>query len=923
MSRARLGGLARLKVVARMTLRSLARDKRRTALLVALVALPAVATMALATIVSARTPTVDERLAHELGGTQAWIIPMRPDGYPVADTPDGYPEDVPVFGNDAPPTGPYANPASILPQGTEIVPVDLAAVVVISGSGAVDAGTVAGDVWGPRFAGLYGIVAGRAPERVGEVMLNPDAARDLGVSIGDTVTLGKAGPGATVVGLVDGEGRDRPYIVVGPQGGTGTPTWEETPENVTRLWYVTDLPITPDLEAELNSHGLGVYSRAAVREATAGIGTWQRMGDSIGEVFSDGGVLAMAALGVLEALLLAGAAFAVTMRAQQRELALLASTGAHRRVIVSVGVISGAWVGLVAGVIGIPVGMAVGFAWNGYQRSLADAAISRVWGNHVEPAHMVLVLAFTTFVGAVSAIIPARAASRFDVVATLRGAAAPYVPNRRRAIAGAVIAAASVVLFVMAGVLRSRGWFVTSDDVRAAWMSKAVAAAVAAMLLALLAAGVGLPGLMGRLAGPLGRLGVGAKLAARDAARNSARSVPVVLAMAITFVAVAVLGLEADRQLHADDSTGFIRAGDGWVSLEHYEDDGGITFDDAGPVVDAVESTDPVVTASPITLIDPNGTNGWIYGLTPLRENVCPEELGVTMTEAQRARDERCTGQVVSWIGSAIMVVDPAAERDTLTALVPDANTDEVVDALSQGRVVVLSKGMVRGTTANFASWDLKAEGQPTSAVPPTTTRELEALELSDTRPRMETVQAIVSTQTAQALGAPMVTTGVWLHADQPISRGQEARISGTLLALTERTGAFMHGDSGVGVGYALYALVGASVVSIVTVALALALARQDGRRDEATLTAVGASPRVVRAWAGWHAALLVLVSEVVGGAMGLGFAWVFQRNPGTGTLSVPWLAFAIVAVTLPAVIGIGAALVSRPMRHPRFALAA
>jgi len=94
--------------------------------------------------------------------------------------------------------------------------------------------------------------------------------------------------------------------------------------------------------------------------------------------------------------------------------------------------------------------------------------------------------------------------------------------------------------------------------------------------------------------------------------------------------------------------------------------------------------------------------------------------------------------------------------------------------------------------------------------------------------------------------------------------------------------------------------------------AVALGLARADGRRDDVTLSAVGANPGLRRSVGFWQAMLLTGTGTVLGGALGL-------LGPGMLGLvdlmafAPPWPQLLLLVVGLPLVIAVGSWLLTRP----------
>jgi putative ABC transport system permease protein len=113
--------------------------------------------------------------------------------------------------------------------------------------------------------------------------------------------------------------------------------------------------------------------------------------------------------------------------------------------------------------------------------------------------------------------------------------------------------------------------------------------------------------------------------------------------------------------------------------------------------------------------------------------------------------------------------------------------------------------------------------------------------------------------------------------------------------------------------GLGLLALVaGAALVTLLATGVATGLAQADARPDYATLSAVGASPRVRRTLAGAQSWSLALLGTMLGVLAGLvpAIALVWAR-PDYDVV-VPWAALGLTLVLVPFLAGLGALLLTR-----------
>ena len=293
-------------------------------------------------------------------------------------------------------------------------------------------------------------------------------------------------------------------------------------------------------------------------------------------------------------ILLAGAAFTVTARQQQRTLATAASVGAPRRLLFRVLSANGIVLGTVGGLIGVGIGLA-GAAT--FMILTANGSSTQYYGFHVPWLALAGFVAFAVLIGWIASLMPARNASRFDVVAALRGARKPPVPNRRRPAVGVVMLITGVGLTVIGGILMAL--LIEPGSRTVPYGNPLMWLAIAMLIVGPILAQLGLV-----LCGPLvlrviakltTRMGIGARLASRDAARNPSRAVPALAAIMTTvFVAVFAMSLVASGQATTTSNYQYRQAlGQVAVPLSYvdYENSTTIPYEHAPQVEDALKRT--------------------------------------------------------------------------------------------------------------------------------------------------------------------------------------------------------------------------------------------------------------------------------------------------------------------------------------------
>ncbi|MBX6723796.1 MAG: ABC transporter permease, partial [Dactylosporangium sp.] len=347
------GWLAALRIARREARRA----KGRSALVVAMIAVPVLCLSFAAVTYDMFTLTPTERLTRELGAADARVWWMY-EGQAYQDF------EADSFGShDDGTKGAYteAELLATLPPGSRII-ADL--------EGRVDMRTPAGtgilaarglDVADPLLAGRVTLLAGRAPADGGEVALTEQALDRLGVQVGDTVQLADGSRRYTVTGVVEFPDHLGPQVVFRPDALPPGVVDETDP--FLRRWLVdTPEPLAWATVRELNAKGIVARSRQVVLNPPPPSEAYPYLSSGsdvdVEVVVREVGVGALVAgLGVLEVVLLAGPAFAVGARRRARQLALVAANGgtpAHlRRIVLADGVV----LGVVAAGVGVALGI--------------------------------------------------------------------------------------------------------------------------------------------------------------------------------------------------------------------------------------------------------------------------------------------------------------------------------------------------------------------------------------------------------------------------------------------------------------------------------------------------------------------------------------------------------------------------------------
>lgn len=912
---------SRLRVAFLIARRTSVRAARRSSLIVALIAVPVAGMAALMLVASSTTPTTAEYLRVELGSTQTAVQVVAGPHTGVVQDPRSL-----AWINDGSTEGPAVRVTDLFPAGTRMLPLLPAAATVRSGERVAAIDTVMGPSWEPAFAGRYRLAAGHLPRAAGEILATAGALNRLGVSLGGTAQV--TSPGSrqvTVVGVLDARSSpgDEEILFGAPESFGADPDLLGDPRTVA---YLPDTRLTWAQIEALNQRGAVALSRTVATDPPpsrafdeSGYGGRSNAASTV----LMGSIVVGFAL--LEVLLLAGAAFLVGTRAQERSLATFASVGGSRGALIGLVSASGVILGAIGGAVGLAAGIGLGSA---FMAATDDGSATRYWGYHLPVPTMLLIGVGAVVIGWAGALVPAIRASRLDVVQALRGARRPPRSSRRRPLAGLVLLVAGVALTLAGGVLlvtvtlQNRG---TTGLLNAALVCSLVGGPTLIVLGLALCSELVLNG----VARVLGRAGTAARLAARDAARNPARSVPA-LAVIMTTVFVAVFAMTMIASSEATAAAQYqyrLLPGQVGIATTVGSPDGTGKAVDAARLADAMRSTletDEVRVLSSvgdpqsIALSGKGTTPGALLpSLTIPTENQCPSD-GNSVNYDERATDPaspegvaaaadwRCRDPFVQWGGlwgdAGHIWVGDADDLALMTGRAPGSAERA---ALDHGGAVAFYPQYLHDGTVAISWWPAEHwdNSRPFDATAPASRTEvLPAVTVSPAHDLPYGI--LLSRPTADALGLAYSASIVVASPDTPPTTSQVDTLNGRVGALTgvpDSNAAYVENGPprrAGGLAWALVALSG--LVAVAAASIAIALARADGRRDQLTLAAVGASRSVRRGIGFWQAAVLTGVGAVFGALTGLVPA-IALTLPGSGvTFTPPVLQIAVSAAVLP-----------------------
>ncbi len=376
------------------------------------------------------------------------------------------------------------------------------------------------------------VVEGRAPEAVGEAILNSNAAEKYGVGLDEKLTV------------VDPAGR-REYTVVGlyDDGLTQASSlgFKVSPETYNEFY--TDGTTVPELTLRASEgttdQQLVDALRGAYPEYT--IDTGEAKADEASKAIKEGlsfvsyFLIAFGLVGLLVGTFLIANTFSMIVAQRTKEFALLRALGSSRRQITR----SVAVEAFVVGVFGSAFGVVAGAALVAVIKAVMGANGMELpqGGLGLSTDAVAVPIVVGTAVTMLSAWAPARRAGRVQPVEAMRSSesAAPQ-PLTARTVAGGVLIALGV-----AAAAGGMAWSDGSTGNRAMLVGAAAVAVIGGAFLAGPALSVPVVPPLGRVIGaPFGAVG---KLASTNTRRNPRRTSATAFALLLGIALVTVIGM--------------------------------------------------------------------------------------------------------------------------------------------------------------------------------------------------------------------------------------------------------------------------------------------------------------------------------------------------------------------------------------------
>ncbi|MFD4373609.1 FtsX-like permease family protein [Streptomyces sp. NPDC058486] len=922
------------------------RAKGRSALVLAMIALPILGVSAADLTIRSSELSVGEKLERSLGAADASFSDPGFGGQALFQTPAGD-NFAPAKEDD---TSPWpsgsTDPRKAIPAGARWITDTQGGAKLTTVHGLLQADVRELKSDDPMAAGMLTLLDGRHPQKADEVIATSAFLEQSGLSIGSTVSARNFERPYRIVGsyelpdsLNSAQITALPGAFLAPYGKAVEKAGGLAPGSSTTYLVQRAGGFTWNDVKEINTKGITVVSRAVQLDppADSEVPLYQREG--WGDYESSGAANAMVlasiatvvGLAMLEICLLAGPAFAVGARRSRRQLGLVGANGGSRSHIRAIVLSGGLVIGVAAAVVGTVLALVLTLA---LQPFLEEYLGQRFGSFDIRPLELLGIALLAVLTGLLAAIVPAVTASRQTVLASLTGRRGVRSTSK-------VLPVLGLVALLLGAAIALYGSVVTDQFIIVAGGSALAELGVVAMTPAI----VGLFGRVGRW------LPLSPRLALRDAVRNRGRTAPAVaavLAAVAGTVAVATYTSSSDAQYRAEYTASLPH---GAVSFFQMDENGR----DVPAVAAAVQRYLPVETRADVSrvAIGKPGCPPWGGGagcgqyevLVP-PANECPMWAATTdgsdpsekFTPEQRRTMMREDWRCEQTRGGGVYVDGGLLVGDARLLKVLGIDDPGAVRALAEGKAVTFHKPLVAkdGTVGIKVITDVRAAEKASMENKPRPGRTVSvpAHQVAGS-PKSYGLQVLMTPATAKAAGLPTVPVGAYFSTDKLPGSEQRQKLDaeiaglGAGIDLTVEEGYVS--DDGI---FLLALTVFAGLVTIGAAGIATGLAQADAEADLKTLAAVGAPPRVRRTLSGFQCGVVAAMGVVLGSVAGLlpalglrlteerqqlrfheqsiAEGWGGDLTPPYVPIVVPWETLAALLVAVPLGAALLAALVTR-----------
>lgn len=700
--------------------------------------------------------------------------------------------------------------------------------------------------------GMLRLTDGRLPKERDEVAVSRAVATVAGVGIGDRIEL-KGWGESTIVGFVEDPFYLSGRLVLEP---SSLAPEVAPPDEI--VWLVA-LPPGTDADALDLGTAFAVVTRAQAAMFPS---------DSTAAILVFGG------LALIEAVLIAAAAFAVSIRRRQRDLGLLAAAGAEWPHLAGTVLAEGILLGTLGALAGVVAGVAGVLALSPWFDELTNRRIPPVT---VDPAWILLAAGIGVFAALLAAAVPAWTAARLPVLVALSGRRPAPNPARRMLLVGIVLIAVGVALTAGGAAMR-RDW---GDQM-------GVLLLLAGAVVGILGFGAWSPWLVESFERLSARLPAAGRIALRDTARARSRSGPIVTAILASLAAtVALAAYIASTQAVSDAKW------KPWARPDQIL----LAGEDAARLGPSVARELGAVAAAPIPWMrgseDPNRSVEFLYG-------DAVEGAPEVTWEGGGPNCADCVGDAsMPTIGDPVLLAAFGAESATA-----DLDKGEVLLSLERPLVARQVTAVIMGIFPDTGEPRfIKSVALPARVV------------ITGIGERHYLPDALISQELAARLGLEEGDTNRYLlRLNHPVGEADLAQAAALVAPYYPETWADASlGPPHPGEGLRWLILIGSLLLALSVTGIAVALGEAESRPDQRTLLAVGADPGIWRRIAAARAGVLALLAGALAVPAGLLPTWGLLASRDA-PLVVPLPEVAVAIVLLPLAGIVGALLISRPI---------
>lgn len=938
------GWRAALRIARRDALRA----KGRSALVVAMIALPVLGVTAADITYRSSGLSAAEQLTARIGSADALFsdagmgpIQQMPDGDMYSNEGDA---DSEMIGEEVPPIDMRA----VFPKGARAISEQSVPASVRTAYGLASTEIVELKTSDRMVRGRIELVEGAFPRGTGEMVATKPFLKSAGLHVGSDITVTVSGKKYTITGAIELPADLKAKQLYADPGAVIAP-WKAMSDRDKKVpaphpgpsqWLVEgagEAGIVWNDVMAANKAGAVVVSRQVFENPPAAseiplLRTNPQYGSGNPDsAETSAALITVVAMAILEIVLLAGPAFAVGARRSRRQLGLLGTCGGDRGQVRAV-VLGG---GLVLGGVGAVAGVAAGLLLTVvFRPTIENWAGHRFGSLSMRPTELLIIAVLGLVTGLLAALAPAIVAGRQSVLESLTGRRGVRRGSRVLPITGACVLALGVAVAVYGGTSGS---------------STLVSGGSVVAELGLLACIPVIVGLLGRLGR---RLPLSPRMALRDAARNRGRTAPAVAAVMAAVAGSVAIATYMSSSVAESDYDYIPMLTEGTVVLSAWDEESAERL----PVARAAVEQNMAVTGGRADISrvwagsdcnvyydDDGGGCGTIELVKPSgKGHTCPlntkgaKELAARLSAEEHRtmmRSPACMDEYISTgsfsadsnnivVGDASLLATYVKLDDPAAAAALKAGTPVLLnEAYAENGEVTLKSvhtyhdkdkenrklhpGPARKSTDRLKVYVAKAEYAATPGIRmilPQRTAERLGLHTQPTG----TVYAVSHTPTDaedQRVSAAIDQAGggVWVQSDQQ-SRDRDSII---LLILTLFAG----------------------VVTVGAAAITTGLAKADAEADLTTLSAVGAPPRVRRALSGFQCLVVALTGVLLGTAAGLVPAVALRlvdlrqameqmriqpMESAYTPIVLPWATIGLLAVAVPLIAGVLAAAFTR-----------